>query len=247
MSRLDLDSGQVLAELEALLEEISAPTCSYWPARKRLKRGIFLARAARHGLAFHLAKWDDYLSLAAEYGFYDPPTPAELELNRLEGLLQLLETREQVLLAEHHREQVLYHIRAYKTEPTQYFRSRRKFPSLSNIPLRSLPMELLALTELEDLSLHRCDLVDLSGIGQLTNLRFLTLSGNNLNSLPADFGQLQQLEWLNLDHNHLFVVEPLFQLGQLQNLSLFGNILSERDKARLRAQFSSIKFLKLDP
>ncbi len=243
MPQIVLDTTQAIAELAQLLEEISAPSFEYWPARRRVKRGIFLARAVLHGLLFHLRQWDDSLPPGAEYGLFDPPTPPEAELQRARLLVQQLEAREQSLLDEMHHQQARYYIRAYQEQ--DYWRSRRKL-SLTSVPMKSLPVELLELPDLENLWLSSCSLVDLTGIGQLRHLRYLSVSYNALERLPDDFAQLQQLEWFGAQHNHLSSIEPLFSLSQLRWLNLQNNHLSPQDIARLRAAFGHIH-LKTDP
>lgn len=117
MARIELDSAQVVAELRALLDELDgagevgpapappAPPArnGYWSQRRRLRRGIFLARAAVHGLAYQTGRWDDYVSLQQEYGVLDTMTPAERDLERLTALLRELKYRMR-LLAEVERE-----------------------------------------------------------------------------------------------------------------------------------------------
>lgn len=237
MSQLIFDTTAALDELEQLLVEISDPDFGYWPARRRVKRGVFLANALLHGLLFHTQQWDDSLPHGAEYGVGEPPTPEQVELGRVRLLAQQLAMREQALLDAFHHEQVLYHIRAYHEH--EYWRSRRRL-RLASIPMRSLPAELLALHEVEDVSLASCGLDDLTGIGQLGNLRYLSVSYNRLERLPDDFAQLQQLEWFSAESNHLTWVEPLFALPRLRYLILKHNRLSLEDKGRLRAAFTDI-------
>jgi|GEM_PF-4133805 len=243
MPKMILESTHALAELEQLLEEINDPAFVYWPARKRVRRGVFLARAVLYGLLFHLNQWDDYFPPGAEYGIYDPPTPDEAELQRARVLMKQLEAREQALLAARHRQQALYYIRAYHEQA--WWHSRHRL-SLASVPMHALPAELLDLHDLEYLSLDSCGLNDLRGIGQLQRLRHLSVSYNALERLPDDFAQLQQLEWFSAKKNRLSSIEVVFSLPRLQWLMLKHNPLSPDDKARLRATGAYV-YLELDP
>lgn len=245
MPRFELDSTQVVLELEALLAATQRLTDNHAQARKQLRRGLFLARAAYHGLAWHLHKWSDALSVDQEYGLVEPPTPAEVEFARLAALIPALENREQEVRAAEAHERCLMLVRLYQT--SAFYHARHTFPSLHHITLRQLPAALLALTDLEILGLGKCGLIDLTGIGQLRALRHLSLRQNHLNTLPSDFAQLQQLAWLDLSYNYLAnIAAPLLQLEQLAYLDLRGNVLTPRDKALLRAKFTHIR-LHLDP
>ncbi|CAJ1964157.1 unnamed protein product [Sphenostylis stenocarpa] len=85
-----------------------------------------------------------------------------------------------------------------------------------------LPVSFVFLKDLEALSMYRCNLRDITKVGELTNLRMLGLLESNIQQLPAQIGQLQKLLFLDLRKTHLNVIPPnvLSNLTSLEELYL---------------------------
>ncbi|BDA46872.1 probable leucine-rich repeat-containing protein 7 at N-terminal half [Coccomyxa sp. Obi] len=100
---------------------------------------------------------------------------------------------------------------------------------LSECGLTSVPDDVLALTDLEELSLAGNDLRELpDGLCKLEKLRKLQLSGNRLKSLPESLCCMPSLEKLWLDGNLMkFLPASLGALSALDRLSAVGNHLEE--------------------
>ncbi|KAK9918296.1 hypothetical protein WJX75_002936 [Coccomyxa subellipsoidea] len=100
---------------------------------------------------------------------------------------------------------------------------------LSECGLTSIPEELFALTNLEELSLAGNDLREVpEDLCKLSKLRKLQLSGNRLKTLPESLCSLSRLEALFI-HGNLLKALPaaLGSLSVLQRLSAVGNHLEE--------------------
>ena len=94
--------------------------------------------------------------------------------------------------------------------------------------LTSLPNEIGNLTNLETLILNNNQLTSLPNeIGNLTNLKTLILSGNQLTALPRNFSNLTALSQLNLNNNRLTILpDAIGNLTNLTNLFLYRNRLT---------------------
>jgi internalin A len=78
------------------------------------------------------------------------------------------------------------------------------------------------LQSLEQLMAREQDIVDLSGIGRLSNLSFLDVGNNKIQDIsPLD--SLSQLRFLNLENNQVKDLSTLAALPQLQILIIDGN------------------------
>ncbi|MBD2159465.1 leucine-rich repeat domain-containing protein [Limnothrix sp. FACHB-1083] len=117
---------------------------------------------------------------------------------------------------------------------------------LSELGLTELPIELFALTHLEELWLYNNQLTSIpEAIAQLQNLQTLWLSNNQLTSLPESIAQLQNLQELRLGDNQLTSIpEAIAQLQNLQTLSLNNNQLTSIPEAI--AQLQNLQTLSLN-
>lgn len=68
----------------------------------------------------------------------------------------------------------------------------------TNMQLPSLPSSLHLLRSLQTLCLERCELGDISVIGELKNLVILSLSGSNVSKVPREVGLLTDIRLLDL-------------------------------------------------
>ncbi len=87
---------------------------------------------------------------------------------------------------------------------------------------KKLPLEVFELTDLEELSIKDCRLVELpTEIKNLKRLKRLNCANNYFKSIPIEIGELTQLEYLNLSANELetFPTE-VFALKNLKELRL---------------------------
>ncbi|KAJ7951076.1 Disease resistance protein family [Quillaja saponaria] len=94
---------------------------------------------------------------------------------------------------------------------------------LTGLDLTSLPSSIKFLTSLRMLCLERCELGDISVIGNLKNVRILNLSGSRIKELPREMGQLGQLQLLDLSNcSRLEVIPPkvISRFKYLQELYL---------------------------
>ena len=69
-------------------------------------------------------------------------------------------------------------------------------------------------------------IVDVSGLSQLTNLKTLYLDDNQIVDVSA-LSQLTNLEWLHLNNNQIVDVMPLLQLSRLKYLYIRGNPIKD--------------------
>ncbi|KAB2612312.1 disease resistance protein [Pyrus ussuriensis x Pyrus communis] len=84
--------------------------------------------------------------------------------------------------------------------PNNFFEGMKELKVLdvSGIRIPSLPPSLLYLKLLQTLCLDRCELVDITLVGQLTNLKILSLLESRIKVLPKEIGQLTRLQLLDL-------------------------------------------------
>ncbi|ESR46242.1 hypothetical protein CICLE_v10000315mg [Citrus x clementina] len=102
--------------------------------------------------------------------------------------------------------------------------------NLTGMFLRSLPSSLGLLSNLRTLSLCRCNLRDLSVVGDLKKLEILCLRGSKIKKLPVEVGELTWLKLLDLRECwNLKVIPPniLSKLSHLEELYIGGNSFDE--------------------
>jgi Leucine-rich repeat (LRR) protein len=103
---------------------------------------------------------------------------------------------------------------------------------LSNQQLSQLPIQIFALTNLEELNISNNKITNSiqAEIRQLQNLKVLNASNNLMTGVPAEIGQLQNLQVLDLSNNQLTGLP--YELGNLSNLktlNISGNNYSSHD------------------
>ena len=76
------------------------------------------------------------------------------------------------------------------------------------------------------LEIRDCNISDLSGLAELTQLEWLVLVNNQISDITP-LANLKRLEHLNLDANVIKDVSPLAQLTKLEVLYLENNIISD--------------------
>ncbi|KAJ7951080.1 Disease resistance protein family [Quillaja saponaria] len=113
----------------------------------------------------------------------------------------------------------------YLRIPDKFFEGmgEMKVLVLTGLDLTSLPSSIKFLTSLRMLRLERCELGDISVIGNLKNVRILNLSGSRIKELPREMGQLGQLQLLDLSNcSRLEVIPPnvISRFKYLQELYL---------------------------
>jgi Leucine-rich repeat (LRR) protein len=82
----------------------------------------------------------------------------------------------------------------------QLQRRQAEFPGGSIAKTLCQPSNAPALFHLQSLSLYDCNIVDLTGIGLLSNLKSLSCGRNpNLTTIPGEFSELEQLQELCMD------------------------------------------------
>ena len=77
------------------------------------------------------------------------------------------------------------------------------------------------------LYLQACQLTDVKGLENLTQLEELNLNGNHITELPKGLEKLTQLKELLLQNNRLTSVKGLENLRQLKELNLSNNQLTD--------------------
>jgi Leucine-rich repeat (LRR) protein len=91
--------------------------------------------------------------------------------------------------------------------------------SLKGKKLKSFPLEILKLKNLQELDLSKNKLDSLpEQIGTLTNLQVLDVSGNKLEYLPDSIGELKNLKKLVASKNNLNALPH--RIGELKNLEI---------------------------
>lgn len=105
--------------------------------------------------------------------------------------------------------------------PKQVYRLKLK------IKADSLPEELFALTNLQELTVSRCKLNVLNErIGELTNLEHLDVMGNHLVRLPESIGNLRKLKTLIICRNLIeYLPESISNLHVLTYIDAWENPL----------------------
>ncbi|XP_039161871.1 uncharacterized protein LOC104432493 isoform X2 [Eucalyptus grandis] len=104
--------------------------------------------------------------------------------------------------------------------PESFFESMEKLQTLdlTGLSFTSLPSSIEFLKNLKSLSLDWCHLEDVTILGKLTGLQFLSFFGSTIAWLPKEIGELTKLRFLDLTRcTSLKVIEPGV-LGSLVNL-----------------------------
>ncbi|RXH90639.1 hypothetical protein DVH24_035403 [Malus domestica] len=109
--------------------------------------------------------------------------------------------------------------------PSKFFEGMKELKVLdvSGIRIPSLPPSLQSLKHLQTLCLDRCELVDITLVGQLTNLKILSLLESKIKELPKEIGQLTRLQLLDLTGcSELVVISPgvISSLTRLEDLRM---------------------------
>eukprot|EP00753_Platysulcus_tardus_P001437 PLAT11343.1.p1 GENE.PLAT11343.1~~PLAT11343.1.p1 ORF type:complete len:884 (+),score=365.15 PLAT11343.1:790-3441(+) len=116
---------------------------------------------------------------------------------------------------------------------------------LNNNALRSLPDDLGALQNLEELALTRNELTELpDSICTLTKLKVLTLANNALRRLPDAIGELQALPAIVCESNRLCTLPPSFARLRCSTVNLNRNAFKTFPRALL--SMSAIQRLLLN-
>ncbi|KAK6288725.1 hypothetical protein POUND7_000266 [Theobroma cacao] len=114
--------------------------------------------------------------------------------------------------------------------PPSFFNETKnlKVLDLSDMQFSSLPLSTCLLTSLRALFLNRCELRDITSIGELKNLEILNLSYSDIKILPKDIGRLVKLKLLDLSHcTKLKIISPgvLSSLSRLEELYMGGTFI----------------------
>ncbi|KAM2685417.1 hypothetical protein EV1_046789 [Malus domestica] len=109
--------------------------------------------------------------------------------------------------------------------PSNFFEGMKELKVLdvSGIRIPSLPRSLLSLKHLQTLCLDRCELVDITLVGQLTKLKILSLLKSKIKELPKEIGQLTRLQLLDLTGcSELVMISPgvISSLTRLEDLRM---------------------------
>ncbi|XP_070661226.1 disease resistance protein At4g27190-like [Malus domestica] len=109
--------------------------------------------------------------------------------------------------------------------PSKFFEGMKELKVLDVTEFRipSLPPSLLSLKHLQTLCLDRCELVDITLVGQLTNLKILSFLKSKIKELPKEIGELTRLQLLDLTGcSELVVISPgvISSLTRLEDLRM---------------------------
>ncbi|XP_039162929.1 disease resistance protein At4g27190-like [Eucalyptus grandis] len=111
---------------------------------------------------------------------------------------------------------LLEHNRSLKV-PESFFESMEKLQvlDLTGLSFTSLPLSMEFLENLTSLCLDQCHLEDVTALGKLKGLQFLSIIGSTIARLPKEMGELTKLRFLDLTWClTLKVIEP----GMLESL-----------------------------
>ncbi|KAB2612316.1 disease resistance protein [Pyrus ussuriensis x Pyrus communis] len=95
--------------------------------------------------------------------------------------------------------------------PSKFFERRKELKVLdvTRFHIQSLPPSIQILKHLHTLGLYNCNLVDLTLVGQLTNLKMLIFLESKIKELPKEIGQLTRLQLLDLTGcSEVVVISP---------------------------------------
>ncbi|KAK3441823.1 hypothetical protein EUGRSUZ_B02102 [Eucalyptus grandis] len=136
--------------------------------------------------------------------------------------------------------------------PGSFFESMEKLQVLdiTGLSFTSLPSSIEFLGNLKSLSLDFCFLEDVTAIGKLTGLQFLSLLRSNIARLPKEIGELTELRFLDLKEcTGLKVIEPgilgsLVNLEELDMKDSFDQWEAEDEAPRSNASLAELKNMK---
>lgn len=140
------------------------------------------------------------------------------------GIMELYKLVTKEVLKQEHLPKV------FQRNDPQRVTDRTFFMDGSNQSLKTIPPDILALKELEELHLENNQIEEIpQGIQHLKNVRVLYLHKNNLQSLCPQLGELSSLESLDLSCNPLFYcsLPVLSCLRTLRELRLYRTGLRE--------------------
>ncbi|XP_070661233.1 disease resistance protein At4g27190-like isoform X2 [Malus domestica] len=117
------------------------------------------------------------------------------------------------------------HIGHSQEIPSKFFEGMKELKVLdvTAFSIQSLPPSLQSLKHLHTLCLDQCELVDITLVGQLTNLKILSLIHSKIKELPKEIGQLTRLQLLDLtDCSELVLILPgvISSLTRLEDLRM---------------------------
>ncbi|CAN6700220.1 unnamed protein product [Malus baccata var. baccata] len=109
--------------------------------------------------------------------------------------------------------------------PSNFFEGMKELKVLdvTRFSIQSLPPSLQSLKYLHTLCLDQCELVDITLVGQLTNLKILSLLKSKIKKLPKEIGQLTGLQLLDLTGcSELVMISPgvISSLTRLEDLRM---------------------------
>ncbi|KAF8039017.1 hypothetical protein BT93_B1535 [Corymbia citriodora subsp. variegata] len=136
--------------------------------------------------------------------------------------------------------------------PESFFESMEKLQVLdfSGFSFTSLPSSVEFLNNLKSLCLEYCHLEDLTIIGKLKGLQFLSLYRSAFTRLPIEIGELKELKYLDLRGcTKLKVIEPgmlesLVNLEELYIEDSFDQWEAEDEELRSNASLAELKNMK---
>ncbi|CAN6700234.1 unnamed protein product [Malus baccata var. baccata] len=104
--------------------------------------------------------------------------------------------------------------------PSNFFERMKELKVLdvTRFSIQSLPSSLQSLKHLHTLCLDQCELVDITLVGQLTNLKILSLMDSKVKELPKEIGQLTSLRLLDLTNCSQLVLIPPKVISSLTRL-----------------------------
>jgi len=105
--------------------------------------------------------------------------------------------------------------------------------NLSYIQLQYFPFEIFEKHKnLEKLNLQYCELNNLEGIENLSNLIWLDFNHNKFKSFPYGIFKLNKLEYLNLSHTNIYEIpEEINNLSNLKEIDFSDNFIKEIPKS----------------
>ncbi|XP_039158244.1 probable disease resistance protein At4g27220 [Eucalyptus grandis] len=134
-----------------------------------------------------------------------------------------------LLLAEHNQSLKI---------PESFFESMEKLQVLdiTGLSFTSLPPSIELLGNLKSLCLDDCHLEDVTVLGKLKRLQFLSFFKSAIPRLPKEIGELTELRFLDLTVHWLKVIEPgvLKSLVNLEELYMEDSLISGRLRMKHR-------------
>ncbi|KAF8006541.1 hypothetical protein BT93_K0749 [Corymbia citriodora subsp. variegata] len=136
--------------------------------------------------------------------------------------------------------------------PESFFESMMKLQvlDLTSFFFTSLPSSIEFLVNLKSLLFNYCDLVDVTVLGKLIGLQFLSFIGSTITRLPKEIGKLTKLRFLDLTScARLEVIEPgvlksLVNLEELYMEDSFDQWVAEDEAPQSNASLAELKNMK---